>query len=376
MSLRPHVPPHPTHDIDDHAMVNTVREPLVVLDDQLCVCFANRAFHGTFGLAPEATYGRSIYALDDGQWDNASLRRLLEDVLPARTRFDDFELDHHSSVGRRILSLNASEILLAESGQRRILLAMADVTARRRAEMEIGARTRELERFSMVASHDLQEPLRKIRTYAALLVAEHAAQLPEAGREYVDRMSKAATRMQGLIDDMLTLARSSTMTPRAIPVDLGEVVRDVLVDLDLALRDSEGAVDIGVLPKAVGDPVQMRQLFQNLLSNALKFRRPGVPVRIVVEWLPNAADAGLHAIELRDNGIGVDARHAEQIFEPFQRLHARHEYPGNGVGLALCRRIVERHGGEISARGILGEGTTFRLTLPATGAPTHQELAS
>jgi signal transduction histidine kinase len=166
------------------------------------------------------------------------------------------------------------------------------------------------------------------------------------------------------------------MTPRAISIDLGEVVRDVLVDLDLALRDSEGAVDIGVLPKAVGDPVQMRQLFQNLLSNALKFRRPGVPVRIVVEWLPNAADAGLHAIELRDNGIGVDARHAEQIFEPFQRLHARHEYPGNGVGLALCRRIVERHGGEISARGILGEGTTFRLTLPATGAPTHQELAS
>jgi PAS domain S-box-containing protein len=354
--------------IDALAIANTVREPLLVLDEQLCVRFANRAFYRHFGSRAEATVGVSLWTLADGQWDHPELRHLLEDVLGERTRFDDFELEQHlGALGHRVLSLNASEILVAQSGRRHVLLVIADVTDRRRAEREIAERTREVERFSMIASHDLQEPLRKIRAYGALLVDEFGPVLSDDGRDYLTRMANAAARMQALIRDLLALARTSTAEPSPEPLDLGTVLREVLGDLEIAAAGT--SVVLGELPTLRADPVHMRQLFQNLLSNALKFRRPGVPLRVVVEARPRDRATGAHEIVVRDNGIGFDDRYAETIFGPFERLHGRHEYTGNGIGLAICRRIVERHHGSIAAQSVAGEGTTITIRLPAEEPP-------
>ena len=363
----PHEPRDPAtiDGVDALAIVNTIREPLLVLDERLHVRFANHAFERQFGLSAEHAVGRSLWSIGERQWDHAGLRELLEHVLPDRSRFDDFELAHDfGALGRRVLWLNASEIVLPASAERRILLAVEDVTERHRAAEEIAERTRELERYATVASHDLQEPLRKIRTFGALLVEDCADTLSESGREYVARMSGAAARMQALIDDMLTLARTSTSATRCTRVELQAVVREAIIDLEVALSESGGVVEVRDLPALHADPVQMRQLFQNLLGNAIKFRRPGVPPRVVVS-ARSAGTPSMTDVVVQDNGIGFDDRHAEQIFAPFQRLHGRHEYGGNGIGLAVCRRIVERHRGAIRAHAVVGEGSRFVITLPA-----------
>lgn len=342
-----------------------------MLDERFHVRFVNHAFERQFGLPAEHAVGRSFWSIGERQWDHPALRELLEHVLPDRSRFDDFELAHDfGALGHRVLWLNASEIVLPASTERRILLAMEDVTERRRAAEEIAERTRELERYATVASHDLQEPLRKIRTFGALLVEECADALSESGREYVERMSGAAARMQALIDDLLTLARTSTSATRATRVELRTIVRDALADLEVALSESGGTVEVGDLPSVHADPVQMRQLFQNLLANAIKFRRPDVPPRVVVS-ARSAGTPSATEVAVWDNGIGFEDRHADQIFAPFQRLHGRHEYGGNGIGLAVCHRIVERHRGAIRAHSIVGEGSTFVVTLPvaAPAAP-------
>lgn len=353
--------------IDSLAIANTVREPLLVLDHLLRVRFANLAFERHFGVSVASTAGRSLWAVGDGEWNHLELRQRLDEVLATRSRFDDFQLEHDfGPLGRRVLLLNASEMAMPDPAQRCILLAMEDVTERRRAEKELAERTGELERFAMVASHDLQEPLRKIRTYGAMLVEECAPSLGDEGREYVARMSGAAARMQTLIEDLLVLARASASTPRVERVALGPLVREVLTDLEVAIGEAGATVTVGELPDVTADQVQMRQLFQNLLSNALKFRRRDVPLRIQLDAAPAAGPPMTHAVVVRDNGIGFDERHAETIFGPFERLHGRHEYEGSGVGLAVCRRIVERHHGHIAARSVPGEGAAFTITFPST----------
>lgn len=363
--------------IDALAIANTVREPLLVLDSELVVRFANDAFPRRLGVGPDRTVGRSIWAVGDGQLSHPDLRRLLEEVLPAHSRFDDFRLEHDfGAVGRRVLLLNASEIVVQGAADRWILLAMEDVTERLAAEAALAERTRELERFTLVASHDLQEPLRKIRTYGALLTDTCGAELGDDGREYIARMSGAAARMQGLIDDLLTLARTANTPLQHVRVSLAEVVREVVVDLEVTLVDAAATVDVGSLPVVWADPVHLRQLFQNLLSNAVKFRRPGVPLRVAIEARRSEQGSAGHEIVVRDNGIGFDDRYARTIFDPFERLHGRHEYAGNGIGLAICQRIVERHGGRIAAYGVPGEGATITVALPSARAPHAPAVAS
>jgi PAS domain S-box-containing protein len=251
-----------------------------------------------------------------------------------------------------------------------------EVEERRRAEELARATARELERsnselekFAYIASHDLQEPLRKIQAFGDRLQGKFRDHLPDGGREYVDRMLGSAGRMRKLIDDLLTLSRVTSKAKPFESVDLGAVVREVLGDLEVRLEQTRGAVEVGPLPRVDADPSQMRQLFQNLLGNALKFHRPGVPpaVRICGELVPAdpAGPAPLTCrVTVQDNGIGFDAKYRERIFEVFQRLHGRDEYEGTGVGLAICRKIVERHGGTITAQGNPGGGATFVVTLP------------
>ncbi len=246
-----------------------------------------------------------------------------------------------------------------------------DITERRRAELELrqtlvdlNNRNRELQDFAFIASHDLQEPLRKIRAFSDRLQQRYAASLAPEARDYLDRAGQAATRMQTLIDDLLAYSRITRGKPFA-PVDLDQVLSGVIDDLEARLESSGGRIERSPLPTVEGDPTQLRQLLQNLLSNALKFRSadraPVVTVRASETTLEGAP-----AWELRveDNGIGFEAKYAEKIFGPFQRLHGRQDYEGTGIGLAIARRIVERHRGTLRAEGRPGQGAAFILVLP------------
>jgi light-regulated signal transduction histidine kinase (bacteriophytochrome) len=208
--------------------------------------------------------------------------------------------------------------------------------------------------------------------------------LPDNGKEYVDRMLAAAGRMRRLIDDLLTFSRVATQQRPFVRVDLGKLVREVVSDLEVRIDQENGAVVLGALGAVEADASQMRQLFQNLIANAVKFHRPGVPpvVEIAGEEVtdppapPGAPPPGPeYRVTVRDNGIGFEDKYRERIFEVFQRLHGRDEYEGTGVGLAICRKIVERHGGTITARGRPGEGAAFVVALPARRAPTPRAIA-
>jgi light-regulated signal transduction histidine kinase (bacteriophytochrome) len=218
----------------------------------------------------------------------------------------------------------------------------------------------ELEQFAYVASHDLQEPLRKIQAFGDRLKSKYGEALGERGGEYLQRMQNAAKRMQTLINDLLVFSRVTTKGQPFIPVDLAQVAREVVSDLDVCIERVGGHVELGDLPNTHADPLQMRQLLQNLISNGLKFHKEGTPTVKVYGQLLD----GMCRLTVEDNGIGFDEKYLDRIFTIFQRLHGRSEYEGTGVGLAICRKIVERHGGTIAAKSAPGQGATFIVTLP------------
>ena len=225
---------------------------------------------------------------------------------------------------------------------------------------------RELEQFASVASHDLQEPLRKIEAFGDRLKSRNLAQLDESGRDYLERVLLSATRMRSLINDLLNFSRVTTRAQPPQLLDLGSVAQDVVSDLEGRIQQTGGKVEIGTLPELEADPIQMRQLLQNLIGNALKFHRPGVPpvVRLASQAATNGKAATSCEITVEDNGIGFEEVYLDRIFNVFQRLHGRNEYEGTGMGLAICRKIVERHGGTITAQSKLEQGSRFIVTLP------------
>ncbi|MDP2343487.1 MAG: ATP-binding protein [Deltaproteobacteria bacterium] len=238
---------------------------------------------------------------------------------------------------------------------------------RRRAAAALERSNAELEVFASIASHDLQEPLRKILAFGDRLKVRCAAELNDDGKRYLDRMLDAADRMRTLIDHLLSYSRVASRAVPFVPVDLAVVARDVLADLETAIEQAGGVVVVGALPVLDADPVQVRQLLQNLVANALKFRRAGVPPRIEIS---SRQAPGANAIEgwdvvVQDNGIGFDDKHRERIFGMMQRLNGRSEYEGSGMGLAICRRITMHHGGTITAHGVAGGGATFSIHLPS-----------
>lgn len=236
----------------------------------------------------------------------------------------------------------------------------------------------ELEKFAYVASHDLQEPLRKIQAFGDRLKLKAGDTLDESCRIYIDRMQSSATRMRTLINDLLAYSRLTSQGQPFASVDLSELVEGVVSDLESRSEETGARIDVGPLPTLHADPTQMRQLFQNLIANALKFRRPTttpyIKLRAIVASdltsiaVPPPPTSGWRII-VSDNGIGFDPAYADRIFELFQRLHGRGEFDGTGIGLAVCRKIVERHGGRITAKGRPGEGAEFIIDLPDLTLP-------
>ncbi len=244
----------------------------------------------------------------------------------------------------------------------------AEVAQRRKAEEELARSNRDLEAFGYSASHDLQEPLRKIIAFSDRVSSGCRDTLDPKYQDYLDRVRNAAMRMQALINALLEYSRVTTKAKPFEQVDLRDVVDGVLADLEVRIGETGAVVNVSGLPVIDAEPTQMRQLFQNLIGNALKFQREDVsPVIDVVGEVVTLPDAGGEAcrVTVRDNGIGFEPKFSDRVFQIFHRLHSRSEYAGTGIGLALCKKIADRHGGTISAESVFGEGATFTFMLPS-----------
>jgi PAS domain S-box-containing protein len=353
-------------------IIDTVRQPLLVLDQDLRVTQANRSFFSTFRVAPDETIGEGIFTLGDGQWDIAPIREVLREKLANEPEVNDVDVDHvFPGIGRKIMLLNARLVWGSAEGHRTILVAIEDVTERRYTERALAAQRRELQRsndalheFASVASHDLQEPLRKIISFGERLDMTLGPSLEGNPKDYLRRMLGAAARMRSLINDLLAYSQVTTRVHQFTPTDLAGIAREVMADLETTIADSGGKVEIDHLPVIEADALQMRQLLQNLMGNAIKYRRKDQPP--VVRVTSSLIDDDNCRITVADNGIGFNDAHVEKIFRMFERLHGRAEYEGSGIGLAICRKIVERHSGTIFATSTNGQGATFTVTLPVT----------
>ena len=348
-------------------ILETMADALFVIDAQGKIRVVNDAVKSMLGYRESDLLGRTIDALEWIDHDATISRTLGE--LSRRGAIRDQERVFRDCNGERIdVSVSISPVS-EDDEQRGAVIIARDIRERKRAEAELHMAmdrmkqsNRELEDFAYVASHDLQEPLRKIQAFGDLLESKHKAVLPPQAIDYIDRMRSAARRMQGLISDLLMFSRITTKAQPFAPVDLASIAHDVGRDLEARTHEAGGHIEIGALPTIDADPLQMRQLLQNLAGNGLKFHRPGVPPLVRIDA---TVENGTCSITVTDNGIGFEEKYAERIFTMFERLHGRGTYEGTGIGLAICRRIVERHGGTIVAHSKPGEGSTFAVTLPA-----------
>ena len=350
-------------------IVETVREPLVVLDIDLKILSANRSFYNTFKVTPDETVGNFIYDLGDRQWNIPKLRTLFEDILPKNTKFDNFEVEHEFPIiGRKIMLLNARRIYRKDIGMQMILLAIEDITERRQREEQLKKLSEELARsntdlrdFAYVASHDLKKPLQSIEGFAKLLGRRYKGKLDAKADEFIEYIGSSVKRMQELIKDLLEYSQIGARGKKVKPTDCSGVVEKAVGNLQAAIEESNSVVTYDELPTVMVDTPQIISLFQNLIDNAINFRGEEAP-RIHIS-AQRKGDEWVFSIQ--DNGIGIDPKDSEQIFGMFQRLHGSTEYPGTGIGLAICKKIVGHHGGRIWVESEPGKGSTFFFTLPA-----------
>jgi PAS domain S-box-containing protein len=320
-----------------------------------------------------------------GREDLGSEALRLDRIVPPEER-----IDHERAVQQLmdsgIPSAWETQLLRRDGGRVPVLFGIArlddergcigyvlDISERKRMEEErqryaeeLARSNRELESFAYVASHDLQEPLRTVTSFVQLLERRYQGRLDADADDFLGIITAAAQRMQALILDLLAFSRLGTRGRPFEPVNCGEVLAAALHDLHAAIEASGARVEAGPLPVVVGDDVQLGQVFRNLVDNAIKFRRPGAPVAVQVSAERSGRD---WVFSFADNGIGIEPQYFDRIFGVFQRLHGREEYPGTGIGLAVCKKVVERHGGRIWVESRPGEGTTFRLTLPGAEGP-------
>jgi len=354
-------------------VVENTQNAIVMLDSKMTIGLCNPAGERLFG------------------WNEADLQgEHLSVLLPDETR------PHHQKLVDNYMSspvarpMGAARDLLARTkegslvpvevglmpvevdDERFVIASLVDISTRRAAEeqqaqliAELQLKNEELEKFTRVASHDLQEPLRSIVSYAELLELKYAKDLDDKAKSYLDHLTAGGRRMQALLNDLLAYARSQK-TPEAKPIPLQEVFNTVVADLRLAVSDVGGAVELpDHFPAVVGDEVNLHQLFLNLIGNGLKFARPGVPPVVAVDV---ELDEAWCTVRVADNGVGVPQSSRAQVFEPFFRLHGRDEVPGTGIGLAICKKIAQQHGGDIHIEDNDDGGATFVVRLPSAEA--------
>ncbi len=337
---------------------------------------ANPAYLDMLGYQLDELVGMTYQQLTPPRWAAMEADIVAEQLL-SRGYTDEYEKEYIRK-GGSVFPVAVRAILVRdETGAPvRIMGIVRDITEQKQAKEALERHARdlarsneELEQFAYVASHDLQEPLRKIRAFGALLADEKRESLDDEGQQYIDFMTDAAARMQTLVSDLLALSRVTTAAHPFEDLSLAEVFDTVLSDLSVRLEEAGGQVEVSATPTIEADRTQMEQLFRNLIGNALKFCRPGVPPHVTVEVAAqaqpiDAVPGPAHTIVVTDNGIGFESSQGSKLFQPFKRLHARHQYEGAGIGLAICEKIVLRHHGRITASGTPGAGATFTVTLP------------
>jgi two-component system CheB/CheR fusion protein len=343
------------------AIVETVREPLVILDQNLQVMKANKSFYETFRAAKDDTENRLIYDLGNGQWNIPKLRELLENILPSHSTFRDFEVSHEfEHVGRKVMLLNAAEIFNPNAQARTILLAIEDATDRKQAEAALRTTNAELQNFAYALTHDLQEPLRMVVNFTELLGQEYSGKLGSDADKYISYSVEGALRIEALLKALLAYWELTERQQDSFAsVDCGAVLAKALLNLQVAISQSGAIITSDALPTLVAEEVLMMQLFQNLISNSIKYRSGDTP-RIHI-WAEKGAEGWAFAV--RDNGIGIDPQDTDRVFGMFKRLHGSN-IPGSGIGLAVCRKVVERQGGRIWVESEAQQGSTFKFTIP------------
>ncbi len=357
------------------AIIDTAIDGIITINERGIIDTINPAAAVLFGYEPEEMVGHNVSMLmpePDKSSHDLYIRNFLQTgqgkiigigrevqgmkkdgtLFPFRLAISQFMLD-----GNRPMFTGVIHDLTAQKQAEEQLLRYAK---------DLERSNRELQEFAYVSSHDLQEPLRKIRTFGSRIQEMETDNLSKKGKDYLGRMLSASLRMQHLIDDLLDFSRVSTKKELFQEVDLNKVIEDALADLEILIQDHNAQVIVKPLPVIQADQTQMRQLFQNLISNAVKFKQPDSVPEVTIESRIISASEGkgkdILEIKVIDNGIGFDEKYLDRIFQIFQRLDGR-KFDGSGIGLAICRRIASKHGGDITAKSSPGKGSTFFVTL-------------
>ena len=362
----PDPPPAPSGPRPDLAVLDTVREPVLVLDVGLRVVFANRAFYRDFEVDEAETDGRPVGDLGSGQWHIPALLDLLGRVVPGDVAFEDFEVEHDfDHIGRRTMLLNARKVRWPGEGGQFVLLAIEDVTARRRTEAALALRNRELEEFAYTVSHDLKSPLVTITGRVGLLKRHLAAGDAAKVADAVGRIERSADRMGHIIDDLLQLSRAGRVVGEAAPVDVGALVRRLWEGIAPRLGPHRCALRVEpAVPPVLADEHRLADVFENLLANAVTYgcAHGATGVRV-----GGRQTAGELRYFVADDGPGIAPEYHERVFGLFQRLST--DPGGTGVGLALVAKIMAAHGGRAWVESNTGAGATFWIAFPGTARP-------
>jgi two-component system CheB/CheR fusion protein len=341
------------------SIVETVHEPLIVPDSALRVKSANRSFYETFQVFEPATVGKVLYEFGNREWDIPELRSLLTEILPNRKSVKDFQVEHDfPGLGRRVMLLNARQIDGQQEPATLILLSIEDITESREELLKVNE---DLTHIAYATSHDLQEPLRMVVSYTQLLAKDYKGKLDGRANQFIAYAVEGAERMETLLRNLREYwSVHEHWGNDPARVDCKVAFDKAAQNLGRAIQDSGARLKHDALPSVAAEEVPLVLLFQNLIGNAIKYRRAEEPPNIHVS--AHKQD-GMWHFYVMDNGIGIDAQHLHTIFAPFKRLHGSDKYPGTGLGLAICKKIVERAGGRIWAESS-GRGATFHFTIP------------
>jgi len=355
------------------AIIETMHSPLLVLTSNFQVRMANKAFYQTFKLTRENTEGRFIYELGNNAWEIPSLREQLDELLVMKSNFKEFEIKHtFGGLGELVLSVNAYRLFKDDNiNETLLLLDFNDIGELLKSNKELKEVNEQLEEFAFVSSHDLQEPLRKIQAFSSYLALPEA-NLNAFAKKYSQKINTSSARMSTLIKDLLSFSLLSQVEKKFVKIDLNETLKNVLADFEVIIKKKKSVVNLSALPTVLASPIHMSQLFHNLIENALKFGKENSIIKVTAEKVTREniskykLDEGKQyvAIIVNDNGIGFNQKYAPKMFGLFQRLHNIEGVAGSGVGLTICKKIVEDIGGLIMAKGKENVGATFTVVLP------------
>ena len=385
------------------SIVTTIREPLLILTKELKVRSANKAFYNKFQTTDEETEGKLLFELGNKQWDIPGLRKMLEKMLPEKTNIVNFEVVHNfPGLGERIMLLNVTRIIRDHSEDHSILLAIEDITEKGKIDKEAKLLGEELEKkvmertlslheantnlqhsndnleqFAYLSSHDLQEPLRKIRTFSGILQDRFSKDWPEAAKEFLTKIGASSQRMSTLIKEVLNFSKIIHGEAGFEKTYLDNILSEVITDFELLITEKKAVINRKKLPVIDAIPLQINQLFYNLISNSLKFSKKDIaPIITITAKVLSLQELARYShvnpklsyceISFKDNGIGFDPKFSDQIFLIFHRLHGSEQFPGTGIGLALCKKIAINHQGEIVGISKQNEGAVFKIILPLT----------